>query len=308
MYDTIKLWKDCNKDDLESILTNPITSIKIQTGEYFTYGKLENLRVNERSTGISVNGSLAKFFYNNNLERLTRKDTEQAIEKLSDLLNLEMQSARVYRLDVGSNFIMGKPVSEYLSLLGGIRYFKRSEIADRETLMYSNSKRSMVFYDKIKEIKKHHEYIPDLFQNRNVLRYEIKYLKRLAQQFCKDRPLTASDLYNEDFYINVLDRFKDEYFKIHRYKKFKIKDAINMKNSKELVNHLALLGLQSLGGEQIAFDMINDAKQRGELDKMQHKRLKDKVKELSSTEKYTEFNDAIFELDSKVRQAVSYYR
>jgi hypothetical protein len=102
-----------------------------------------------------------------------------------------------------------------------------------------------------------------------------------------------------------LDRFKDEYFKIHRYKK---KDAISMKNSKELVNHLALLGLQSLGGEKIAFDMINDARKRGELDKMQHKRLKDKVKELSSTEKYTEFNDAIFELDSKVKQVVSYYR
>ncbi len=81
-----------------------------------------------------------------------------------------------------------------------------------------------------------------------------------------------------------------------------------MKNAKELVNQLAIIGMQNIGGEKLVFDMIDDAKHRGELDKMQYKRLKDKVKELGSNEKYTEFNDAIFELDSKVRQAVSYYR
>ncbi|TVL97280.1 MAG: hypothetical protein CV087_22540 [Candidatus Brocadia sp. WS118] len=309
MYDTVSLWqKSQSTEHIPNLLTEAKTNIIQRTGEIYSNGKLENLKVNVNSNGVSIKGSLAKFLFGNNLEQLTRKNTQLAIEKLSDSLKLPLQGAIVYRLDIGANFILKRAVSEYISLLGGVRYYKRSEIADKQTLLYLTSKRAMAFYDKVKELKRHQEPIPEVFQGRNVLRYELRFTKRLPEQLNEKKAVSVLKLYDENFYISVLEKWKSEYFKIQRLNRLKITGAIKMSSVREFVNQLALIGLTNIGGEAIALEMIENAKSNGELDKMQYKRFKDKIRELATNESYLELNEAIFELDSKVRQAVNYYR
>ena len=70
-------------------------------------GSLGNLNVSCSEYQIKISGgSLCKWYLGDNLQTMGRKDTERAVEKLSDLLHLPMDRAQVTRMDVGQNFMM----------------------------------------------------------------------------------------------------------------------------------------------------------------------------------------------------------
>ncbi len=147
--------------------------------------------------------------------------------------------------------------------------------------------------------------IPEVFQGRNVLRYELRFTSRLKQQFGSE--IKALDLYNENFYIGIVNRWKNTYFEIRKLNRFKM-DSFDFENVKGLFNQLALIGLETVGGEQAVIEMLENERESGTLNRFQFKRFKDKLSALTTNEKYFEPNDCIFELDRKVRQAAKYYR
>ncbi len=298
MYDTVKLWLATNETDkIPDLLKEPKKEI-MHTGEYRHYGNLENLRIGVYQDSLKAEGSLNKFIHGNNLVRLTRKDTEQAIEKLSDSLRLPFHQAKVYRFDLADNFILKRPVSEYLSLLGETRYFIRSTYK-KQGLNYSNCRRSMIFYDKIKELKnkRQAENITEDFQGRNVLRYELRYTKRLKSQFQNE--IKAYHLFDENFYIRVINQWAKEYFRINKQKKLKM-DTIKMQGVKDLNDQMFLYALESMGGEQVLFEIFESERASGNLDRFKHKRFKDRIKRIVNNPKYFEPNDSILELDQKI--------
>ncbi|NTV45595.1 MAG: hypothetical protein HGB11_03530, partial [Chlorobiales bacterium] len=61
-------------------------------------------------------------------------------------------------------------------------------------------------------------------------------------------------------------------------------------------------------GEGEFLSLIESAKQKGQLERYQAKRLKDKIKELANLPDLTEPEPAILELDQKVKQAARHYR
>ncbi len=147
--------------------------------------------------------------------------------------------------------------------------------------------------------------IPEVFQGRNVLRYELRFTSRLKQQFGSE--IKALDLYNENFYIEIVNRWQKAYFEIRKLNRFKM-DSIKIENVKGLLNQLALIGLETVGGEQAVIEMLENERESGTLDRFQFKRFKDKVTALTSNDKYIEPNDCTLELDRKVKQAAKYYR
>ena len=304
MYDTVKFRLITDEAaKVANFLTNVETKIKA-TGEFSEIGNLDNLRVGVYPNSINVFGSLSKYSNGNNLERLTRQDAKRAIEKLSDSLNLPFHQAQVCRLDLADNFILRRPVREYLSLLGEARYFERSTYK-KQGLHYSNSRRAMVFYDKRKECFDKKQPIPEVFQGRNVLRYELRFTKRLSSQF--KTTVKAVDLCNEDFYIGDIDKWQKEYFRISKQAKQRL-DTQKVKGVKELSDQVVLKGLEAMGGKQVLFEIFENERASGNLDRFKHKRFKDKVNRIVSNPKYFEPNDCIVELDQKVRQAARYYR
>lgn len=128
MYDSLTMSIATNQP--EKVLNALASMQEIRdsaTGEISFKGKLHNLRVKIRSNRVSIIGSLAKYYFGNNLEVLTKEDTQCAIEKLSDTIQLDVAQANVYSLEVASNFSMQQPVQIYYQCLGECTFFEKSQ-------------------------------------------------------------------------------------------------------------------------------------------------------------------------------------
>jgi len=280
-------------------------------------GYLGNLKVfvNEMSVKIKES-SLCKFYLGDNFQTLQRSDTKNAIQKISDSLHLPFDKAEIKRIDIAQNFLMKQPESIYFSHFGTLLHFHRLEQPDG--LYFSNSKspknvnRQLVFYKKAVEQKAKGQNIPELYNNKNVLRYELRFKKRLKQQL-KTADLQASQLYNEKFYTYIIDAWKQHYFDIKKLKLINI-DLQNMKNPNEFMFSFFIEKIKMLGGDiknlpVEALKIIEISKDKGKYkNRMQATRYKNKIKEVFAKDTLTYESEAIKELDKKIKEAVRFYR
>ncbi|NLE03906.1 MAG: hypothetical protein GX638_03755, partial [Crenarchaeota archaeon] len=280
-------------------------------------GKLDNfsISVNERQI-IIKDGSLCKWYLGNNFETLQRKDVQFAIEKLSDILHLPIHKATVKRIDVAQNFIMKYPVDVYYDQLGEKKYCKRVPVIDERNTTeglyyYQNNKKGLcLFYNKVKEQKIKRQPIPDLYKHQNVLRYEQRYIKSLSKTFNVEY-ITASMLYDENFYKNIIDVWGANYKAI---KKILNRNLLNFKDmdittKKELHNIALLEYIQNNGGELVMIEQINNMQKMGKLTKKQAFDFrKHVIKTCKNTIGSECTNETIYELDKKINEAIKYYR
>ena len=269
-------------------------------------GSLENLRVSASRFQVKVkDGSLCKFLLGDNFKAMGRADIQRAIEKLSDSLHLPMDRAAVMRLDVANNFIVKQPVMTYLNHLGILKNAVR--LMQPSSLYYFLNCQKLVFYDKVKEQRASGEPIPELYKNRNVLRYEQRFVKCLPMLFNVEA-VTAAMLYDEAFYMELYNRWLKSYRDIQ-----KINDiSYNFKamNSKQQLYKMGVLSMvERVGGQVEMINQINEAKQRGDLTAKQAYDLRQAVNDACKVnDGLTSPNEAIQELDKKILQAVRYYR
>jgi hypothetical protein len=192
-----------------------ITERQNEKSGYSCTGKAGDYTVNIYNHGIFLSGSLAKYFLPSNIYTLTRQDVKQAIEQLSDHLHTDITPAKVTRLDVSTVIPTSRPPSDYYSHLGNKPYFDRLQ-STPDTLYYNNHQRQLVLYDKTVEATAKDVQIPEIWQNSNLLRYELRYTKRLNRQLKHD--VTAAKLYDVEFYRPVIQRWYSEFKTIQKHK------------------------------------------------------------------------------------------
>lgn len=307
MYDTVnfRLSGDCidscNYSKITDVLSGIQENIEVETGKCRITGNFNNYRITLSESSVFISGSLAKFYFNGeNQSVLTRIATKDAIQMLQDSLNIPLDKAEIKRIDLGFNFPVKHTESSYYSFLGDANYYDRLE--QNNGVYYRNHQKQMAFYGKISEQKN----LLPIYEGRHMLRYELRFLNRLNKQL-QESKINTKLLIDENFYMKLIERWKQEYFKIYRHKLLIFKPEI-MNSSKEFEKQLMALGLQMLGGEQNAFEMIKQAKRLNFFDnKMQEFRLKQKIKNICSSEICAESHDLIMELDKKVNQAVQFY-
>jgi hypothetical protein len=307
MYDTVnfRLSGDCidscNYSKITDVLSGIQENIEVETGKCRITGNFNNYRIILSESSVFISGSLAKFYFNGeNQSVLTRIATKDAIQMLQDCLNIPLDKAEIKRIDLGFNFPVKHTESSYYSFLGDANYYDRLE--QNNGVYYRNHQKQMAFYGKISEQKK----LLPIYEGRHMLRYELRFLNRLNKQL-QESKINTKLLIDENFYMKLIERWKQEYFKIYRHKLLIFKPEI-MNSSKEFEKQLMALGLQMLGGEQKAFEMIKQAKRLNFFDnKMQEFRLKQKIKNICSSEICAESHDLIMELDKKVNLAVQFY-
>ncbi|MDD7456060.1 MAG: hypothetical protein PUK70_07445 [Bacteroidales bacterium] len=278
----------------------------IYSGFPFITGNLNGLKVTANRYQLKVkDGSLCKYLLGDNFQTMGRGDTQRAIEKLSDTLHLPMGKAVVTRMDIAQNFIVKHPPQVYLNHLGALRYANR--LQEPSGLYYSLNGGRLCFYDKNKEQKSKREEIPDLYNGRNVLRYERRYTQRIAAKFGVAE-VTGAMLYDEAFYIEALNRWKADYQAIQKINDITLNFQA-MKTKQELYKMGILSLTEQAGGQVEMINQINEAQQRGELTKKQAYDLRVAVNEACQLkEGLTAPNEAIQELDKKVAEAVRFYR
>jgi hypothetical protein len=149
--------------------------------------------------------------------------------------------------------------------------------------------------------------LPKVWDNKQVLRYEFRFMKKPHLQLDM-QTLIAQDLYNADVYMKMVDGWFYHYQQVNKVRKQSFAKEI-MNDSKLFEKQLMLLGLKSLGGEQEVLGMIDRGKSEGKFsNRMQASRLKSKIQRLSKDKVLTEDSELVIELDTKVKQAVQFYR
>lgn len=292
-----------------SKLTETTERIDRNTGEICYFGKLQNLKVKVSAGGIRVTGSLAKFHLGSNIETLPRKETAPAIEHLSDELNQPMAHARVFRVDVAQTFAMERPPADYWRSFLAPTRMMRIEVPD-ETLTFRNSLRSILFYDKLAEMRRKRERFDDRDENgrpsrfhghSNLLRYEVQFKKSLGRAF-DEKELRAASLSDPAFYEKVVRKWEEYYFKLGRVPS--VPQPVRGTTVKSYVNSLAAAWLRAIGPHR-SFDDIEADLHACVINKHQAHRLRKKTRELLGVGGITAVGDGLEELDAKVRQAVA---
>ena len=307
MYDTVNLWID--RSDILSgnpfeILPylNDVTERQNKNG-CSCIGKVLDYTVNVFESGISMKGSLCKSFFGNNIETLTLRATQQAIEKLSDHLHTDISKSKVTRLDVSTVIPTKRPPADYYNYLGNKPHFERLQ-STKDTLYYNNHQRQIIFYDKGKEAIDKNVQIHDIWKNSNLFRYELRYQKRVSKQLKDD--VTASMLTDEVFYSSIIQNWYNEFKTIQKLKNhsFMIDDITTPKEAQ-----IALFSyLLQQSGQNLVTDFLNELKENNTFnDRKYYTRLKTDLNKMLVAKNGNK-NDLMKELETAIFDIAKYAR
>jgi hypothetical protein len=277
-------------------------------GSQVVTGKTGNLTVSISDYQVRVkDGSLCKWMLGDNYQSMGRGDIQRAVERLSDTLHLPMDRAIITRLDVGLSIPVREPTANYFNHLGVLNYAQR--LQQPNSLYYHRHSQAerLCFYDKNREQRDHREPIPGLYRDCNVLRYEQRFMARLPRLLGVAQ-VTGAMLYDEGFYISLLNRWRDSYRAIRKINEITLNFQA-MKNKQQLYKMGVLAMVERVGGEVEMIAHINEAQKRGDLTAKQAFDLRQAVKDACKVrEGLTAPSEAITELDKKIAEAVRYYR
>lgn len=291
---------------IASRLSNCKEVIDRETGEATSFGSLGGLKITVYESSLYIVGSLSKFLNGSNIYPLNRKETERAMQKLSNELGADISTATVSYLEFGNAFLMENPVEEYLKRLGSLPRLHRNP--QQGSLYYQHQgeqRKSLVFYDKKLEMKKRKDPLPDGFQNCNILRYELRFKHRLPQQIGWHETITASTLYDRQFYKRMQSLYRENYFAIVKRKMMKQTALKEISNPKDAMQCLTGLLLSRVDTETVA-DFMSQLATANVLDRQQLYRFRQMVERATAKGKHLEEDTLIMELDNLVINACLY--
>jgi len=271
---------------------------------YFTGVLKDNMRVTISDRSITFKGSLAKYFLNDNFNTLTRSDTHRAFEQMSDELHLPIYKADLTRIDFARNFLMKYQPEIYYNYLGDCQNYQR--LTQPHSLYYSNNLKQKLFYNKKAEGKAKRLIIPEVWTGQNALRYEMRFTGRLPKQFNRAE-LTTFNLSDENFYMELFDRWQHEYESINKISNFNL-NLTCMHSPKDFLKQLQIKAIQDIGHENI-IKLIEEMRAKKTFQKPEYySRLKKDILQLINEPEMTEPSELITELDKKVKDSKRYYR
>ena len=304
MYDKIVIWKSRMGDEyphLVTLLEDAKEQTDLETGEIKAYGSLQGMRVGIYPTAIRIEGSLPKFLYDGgNLIPLNRHTTEEAIKKLSDALQINLEDAGVSSLEFGANLVMRYKPSEYLKRMGELPRRQRYTF-NVDTLYYRHKGKeqpdTFCLYDKVSDAKAKGMPIPQGFEDKNLLRVELRLNGSLAKQMGVPE-VAASTLYDRQFYAKIRNRFINTYFSISKLNKLNTHFMESIKTPKDAVDGFLGLMLAKAGGMQEIDAYLEELKANQVFaDRVNYKRTRDALYKAASKAKLSSKDELVAELD-----------
>lgn len=181
-------------------------------------GYFHNYKVTSYTHEIKFEGSIAKYFFGNNIQTLNRSTLKDAIVKFCEELNLNPKKAHVRRIDVSDNFEVQHPVASYFPALHYARKYHRvNQYVDEGSLYYMQKNKKMLFYDKLKQLEDTNTLLPENLQisnGTNLLRYEFSIFKCPTGQLKLNVPLTLDMMYDETIYNALIDKWESSFLNV----------------------------------------------------------------------------------------------
>ncbi|MBM6500195.1 phage/plasmid replication domain-containing protein [Flavobacterium macrobrachii] len=309
MIDTIKGYitlNQCNKSTFKDLLVNSKKTIT-KNGCTKTFN-LSNFIITisfdrkYNPTKLSFNGSLPKFYIGNNLFHLDWNQTKDAIQMLSDNLNVDISKAILTRVDFGINIPLNHSIHEYTACLLAFPRLGTMRYKDSVTFFTAINNRSFIFYDKVKELNKGRRETKIDLQNKthenNILRYEIQLKKYLNDRF-RLKEVKVKDLFRATIQKKLIEYWYNGYQKVEKISLGTDPEYL-LKNRNGLNKYLSYHGIEKIGYDRIIskiseleFEVKNN---RSKLCKMR-KEIKDLLREVKENSKD---KNLINELDEKI--------
>lgn len=314
MYDKVKLWIDrAIVGEQFPTIANYLDSAKqetdLQTGEVKTFGTLEGLKISIMIGGLSVVGSLAKYYFGgSNVYPLDRRTTAQAIEKLCDALHVSLGLAMVTGIEFGTNFLMKNPIPEYLAKLGDMPRLKRYHF-DASSLYYKGTGKQQpkifAFYDKIADATAKGMQYPNNLKGANMLKYEMRLNGRLPYQL-RVPEVTASTLSELPFYRMMVKRYQDSYFSISKHNQVKTNVMSEIKTPTDAFNVFVARLISQTDKAQIE-GFLEELKEAAVFeDRKNYSRLKKKIQEVATKANITISDELMRELNDEIKNCGAY--
>lgn len=328
MYDTIKLYLKYSEavgmtpiDQLLDVLPKGGKDVRdgegvyIDSDDYYElpYAKgVGGWRIVAHKKAYVIEGSLAKWYFGNNIQTLTLAQAKKAVRDLGVALGVgdAIFKAKVNRVDFSSVVCTDLTPVYYFNLMDYLNGFRRSLKDGETTLYYDRTTRDKVVkaYDKTLEANYTGMEIPENYRGKNLFRFEVVYytseINRVFNKRKNLKEVTLKDILTERAFNYFADTWLGYYERIQ-----KINNANNMiqKNKEEtlttriLVNRMVARLVNQTGLEDALRFIELDYQVGNVTDRRNINDAKRKVRELAQSVPAPPY-DLIDDLDRRMRQ------
>jgi len=246
----------------------------------------------------SSNYSVSKSYLGSSMLTPTIKETKEAVECLSDTWHLNLNFAKVWRVDSGINLTVKEKPSYYISQMGDLSRFDK-QLYNETYINYKQKYKSFSMYDKMLNDSSKKYKVPHQFNGKNILRCELMIKGEQRRKFKKDFEL--KDLYQTQVYNGTIDLFLSHYFRINKLNMINPNDIPN--EVKEFKNMCTAYFISAYG-----YDRYLAYLDSSNLPPTKKSRLKSMAKELNTKSGESLSNSLIIELDNKIKDQLNELR
>ena len=226
-----------------------VTTINYHNGTSSYNCRYKDYNISLGDSRIKLSGSIAKQYYGNNFQTITRPQLIKTIEEISEHLNFDASKCKINRVDVATNYELDYSPTIYFDSLGQDKYYTRQP--QWNTSVYWNqTKRKKLCYDKGQWAKDKGLLIPLEFRGLNIFRYENRLMSAfvVSEVMGKIKPL-VKHLFKEDIYKTLIDEWHKQWSNIEKIKKVNFNLTNSMKQSD--IESLMIAGfIDAIGEEQ----------------------------------------------------------
>lgn len=176
-------------------------------------GKFRNFNITIVGNTIDINGSLTKYYKNNNLDFLSKEDISNALKMLSWELGINVERGRLRRIDVADNFFLSAPPQKYIHAFIELPKARPGH-PHRTGKYFHRSNTTAYVYDKAEELKRKDEPTYHRLMNAhsaaNLLRFEVRYQSQLPALF-KIKSVKVALLHSSSFLKKLADGWLKHY-------------------------------------------------------------------------------------------------
>lgn len=265
------------------------------TGAVTLRGNYRGLFIKTSGSGVTVSGSLSKYWSGSNVIAPTFYECREALQGLEEKLGSSLGAMRVYRIDIAATLNMKHPYQCYLGRFGQLSRFRRFD--QNGGLLYKTQRRELIFYDKQAEVRIRKATLPKCFNGRYALRYELRYRQQLREQF--GGTVTAERLIDPGFFRDVVRRWETCYDAIQK-QTGTLAMGLETSNVKSFAQSLERAGIERLGGEVALLEELRLRRIAGEVDRLNYSRIRAKIIRLCRQPEPVQCGDYIRELDAAI--------
>ena len=206
-----------------------------------------------------LKGSLPKFMHGSNVITLPFNEISATIQELSNQLERDVSNALILGVDWSTTISTNYQPITYYSILGETYPFQR--VPYKNSLYFNARAKTLLFYDKGKEAR----------INGNLLRNEVRWtnLKKQGLQF--------HDLAKPEVFTMFTRQWLDVYQSINKIRK-PMPKQIN--NQKDFNRFLTSVGIETLGGKDGVFEIVNNLHSQGTIKHHHKTRIKQSINNL----------------------------